>query len=73
MGKGGGGGKSYVTEYTISFQNFDLAVVAMTAILDYLNKQNRPYSAVDIFNNLHKTYGKTVSEERTFVFCNIFL
>eukprot|EP00794_Sanderia_malayensis_P003394 gene3394-3884_t len=29
------------------------------AVLDYLNKQNRPYSAVDIFNNLHKEFGKT--------------
>lgn len=42
------------------------------AVLDYLVKQNRPYSAVDIFNNLHKTHGKTavvkaleaLSEER---------
>lgn len=31
---------------------------AVTAVLDYLNMQNRPYSAVDIFNNLHKEYGK---------------
>merc|ERR1711868_280875 len=30
-----------------------------SAILDYLTKQNRPYSAIDIFNNLHKEYGKT--------------
>lgn len=28
-------------------------------VLDYLMKQNRPYSAIDIFNNLHKEYGKT--------------
>ena len=35
-------------------------VAAVTAILDYLNMQNRPYSAVDILNNLHKEYGKTV-------------
>ena len=35
--------------------------IAVLAILDYLNKQNRPYSAVDILNNLHKEYGKTVS------------
>lgn len=32
---------------------------AVPAILDYLRKQNRPYSAVDILNNLHKEYGKT--------------
>jgi 26S proteasome regulatory subunit (ATPase 3-interacting protein) len=32
---------------------------AIPAILDYLNKQNRPYSAVDILNNLHKEHGKT--------------
>lgn len=31
---------------------------AVTAVLDYLNMQNRPYSAIDIFNNLHKEYGK---------------
>ncbi|KAJ8024530.1 likeous-pairing protein 2-like [Holothuria leucospilota] len=33
---------------------------AASAILDYLNKQNRPYSAGDIFNNLHKEFGKTL-------------
>ncbi|KAK2174634.1 hypothetical protein NP493_787g01004 [Ridgeia piscesae] len=31
----------------------------MPAVLDYLVKQNRPYSAVDIHSNLHKAYGKT--------------
>lgn len=29
------------------------------AIYDYLIKQNRPYSAIDIFNNLHGSVGKT--------------
>lgn len=29
------------------------------AVLNYLNKQNRPYSAVDVFNNMHKEFGKT--------------
>lgn len=33
---------------------------ADTAIQQYLVKQNRPYSAIDIFNNLHKEYGKTL-------------
>eukprot|EP00123_Amoebidium_parasiticum_P020591 comp5315_c0_seq1/m.1311 comp5315_c0_seq1/g.1311 ORF comp5315_c0_seq1/g.1311 comp5315_c0_seq1/m.1311 type:complete len:215 (-) comp5315_c0_seq1:215-859(-) len=28
-------------------------------ILKYLNTQNRPYSAVDVFNNLHGDIGKT--------------
>ncbi|KAG8200387.1 hypothetical protein JTE90_028565 [Oedothorax gibbosus] len=28
-------------------------------ILTYLKDQNRPYSAIDIFNNLHKEHGKT--------------
>ncbi|XP_022079972.1 homologous-pairing protein 2 homolog [Acanthaster planci] len=32
---------------------------AVAAILDYLNRQNRPYSAIDVFNNLHKEFGKT--------------
>jgi len=32
---------------------------AASAILEYLNKQNRPYSATDILNNLHKEHGKT--------------
>ncbi|KXJ19595.1 homologous-pairing protein 2 homolog [Exaiptasia diaphana] len=32
---------------------------AEEAVLSYLNKNNRPYSAVDIFTNLHKEYGKT--------------
>ncbi|XP_067145277.1 homologous-pairing protein 2 homolog [Centruroides vittatus] len=29
------------------------------AVLEYLKKQNRPYSAIDVFNNLHKEHGKT--------------
>lgn len=29
------------------------------AVYDYLQKQNRPYSGVDVFNNLHKEHGKT--------------
>ena len=28
-------------------------------ILNYLKKQNRPYSAIDVFNNLHGEVGKT--------------
>lgn len=32
---------------------------ASDAVLAYLTKQNRPYSAVDIFSNLHKEFGKT--------------
>lgn len=35
-------------------------IVAAKAVVEYLNRQNRPYSAIDIFNNLHKEYGKTV-------------
>ncbi|CAH1789071.1 unnamed protein product [Owenia fusiformis] len=33
---------------------------AEEGILQYLTKQNRPYSAIDVYNNLHKVYGKTV-------------
>ncbi|XP_062517615.1 homologous-pairing protein 2 homolog [Corticium candelabrum] len=33
---------------------------ATADILSYLKSQNRPYSAVDVFNNLHKKHGKTV-------------
>jgi len=29
------------------------------AIQEYLQQQNRPYSAVDVFNNMHKEIGKT--------------
>jgi len=32
---------------------------AAEAVLQYLNVQNRPYSAIDIFNNLHKAHGQT--------------
>lgn len=32
---------------------------AAEAALQYLNVQNRPYSAIDIFNNLHKAHGQT--------------
>lgn len=35
---------------------------AETAIKQYLMKQNRPYSAIDITNNLHKEFGKTLVE-----------
>ncbi|XP_022247124.1 homologous-pairing protein 2 homolog [Limulus polyphemus] len=31
----------------------------MEVVLSYLNRQNRPYSVLDVFNNLHKEYGKT--------------
>ncbi|XP_065644593.1 homologous-pairing protein 2 homolog [Hydra vulgaris] len=31
-----------------------------SVILEYLQQQNRPYSAIDVFNNLHKELGKTV-------------
>ncbi|KAI8074264.1 Tat binding protein 1-interacting protein-domain-containing protein [Gilbertella persicaria] len=31
-----------------------------SAILEYLTKSNRPYSATDIFNNLHNKYSKSV-------------
>ena len=44
-------------------------VAAVTAILDYLNTQNRPYSAIDILNNLHKEYGKVVN----YVYCSSIL
>ncbi|ELU15467.1 hypothetical protein CAPTEDRAFT_203418 [Capitella teleta] len=30
------------------------------SIASYLTKQNRPYSAIDIYNNLHKAFGKTL-------------
>ena len=30
-----------------------------STVLEYLRQQNRPYSATDIFNNLHKEFGKT--------------
>ncbi|XP_067936141.1 homologous-pairing protein 2 homolog [Watersipora subatra] len=36
------------------------AGTAQAGVLTYLEQQNRPYSAVDIFNNLHKEYGKTL-------------
>merc|ERR1712002_1251785 len=32
---------------------------ASEAVLQYLNVQNRPYSAIDIFDNLHKAHGQT--------------
>merc|ERR1712178_457547 len=35
---------------------------AEVAIKQYLVKQNRPYSAIDITNNLHKEFGKTLVE-----------
>ena len=29
------------------------------AVYEYMKSQNRPYSALDVFNNLHKKFGKT--------------
>ena len=29
------------------------------SVFEYMKSQNRPYSAIDVFNNLHKAYGKT--------------
>lgn len=36
---------------------------AMDAVLEYLMRQNRPYSVVDVFNNLHKEHGKTAVQK----------
>ncbi|PAV57792.1 hypothetical protein WR25_05099 [Diploscapter pachys] len=33
---------------------------AMTAVPQYLIDQNRPYSPIDIYNNLHQEFGKTL-------------
>ena len=33
---------------------------AIKPVLSYLEKQNRPYSVIDIFNNLHKTFSKSI-------------
>lgn len=38
-------------------KNKDAAVAK--PVLEYIVRQNRPYSVIDIFNNLHKEYGKT--------------
>merc|ERR1719270_986831 len=51
--------------YTIRFKYSIYTVfsfLADTAIKQYLVKQNRPYSAIDITNNLHKEFGKTLVE-----------
>ncbi|VDN24756.1 unnamed protein product [Gongylonema pulchrum] len=32
--------------------------VAIRAVCDYMKEQNRPYSAVDVWNNLHQKYPK---------------
>lgn len=34
-----------------------------TSVLSYLNKQNRPYSAGDVFSNLHGQFGKTAVQK----------
>lgn len=34
-----------------------------SAVLEYLKAQNRPYSAIDIVNNLHKEHGKTAVQK----------
>ena len=36
---------------------------AEAAVLDYLTKQNRPYSVNDIVSNLHKEHGKTAVQK----------
>jgi len=36
---------------------------AVEHILNYLKKQNRPYSAADIYNNLHGAVGKTLVQK----------
>ncbi len=57
----GGGGKQKAKKQISDQCRPCMILVAPAAVLSYLNKQNRPYSAIDIFNNLHKEYGKTVS------------
>lgn len=36
---------------------------ALEVVYEYMKKQNRPYSLVDIFNNLHKEHGKTAVQK----------
>uniref|UniRef100_A0A0N5AP45 TBPIP domain-containing protein n=1 Tax=Syphacia muris TaxID=451379 RepID=A0A0N5AP45_9BILA len=37
-----------------------LFFTATKVITDYVVRENRPYSATDVFNNLHREYGKTL-------------
>ncbi|GAB6032293.1 PSMC3 interacting protein [Chamberlinius hualienensis] len=39
-------------------------------VLDYMTSQNRPYSLVDIFTNLHGKYGKTALQKTLDVLVN---
>ncbi len=32
---------------------------AKESVLSYLRSQNRPYSAIDVVNNLHNAFGKS--------------
>lgn len=36
------------------------AVAATAVLLDYLNSTNRPYSALNVYDNLHGIIGKSV-------------
>ncbi|GMS89517.1 hypothetical protein PENTCL1PPCAC_11692, partial [Pristionchus entomophagus] len=38
----------------------ELEAKAMTVVPEYMVEQNRPYSAIDVYNNLRQQYGKTL-------------
>lgn len=39
-----------------------VSISALTVVPEYMVEQNRPYSAIDVYNNLRQQYGKTVRE-----------
>lgn len=43
-----------------------LSISALTVVPEYMVEQNRPYSAIDVYNNLRQEYGKTVSEMKEY-------
>ena len=47
-------------KYILRMSNSNIICYPEMGILTYLEKQNRPYSATDVLNNLHKEFSKTV-------------
>ena len=50
-------------EFQVPFTDMAVAAKCEAAVLEYLTKQNRPYSVNDVVLNLHKEHGKSAVQK----------
>ena len=54
---------SFMFLFVSRFPDMALAAKCEAAVLEYLTKQNRPYSVNDVVLNLHKEHGKSAVQK----------